>query len=55
MKNEYVEKMKNVLIAYHDLMKLRNKEIANNLEKYSPQHAEQLNSEIRKTKQKDYE
>lgn len=55
MKNEYVEQMKNVLVSYHQLMKVRNTEIEANIEKYSPQYAEQLNAEVRKKKQQDYE
>lgn len=55
MKNEFVEKMKTVLSSYHQLMKVRNAEIEANNEKYSPQHAEQLNAEVRKKKQQDYE
>lgn len=55
MKNTYVEQMKNVLSSYHTLQRVRNKEIADNLEKFSPQYAESLNSEVRKKKQQDYE
>ena len=55
MKNQYVEQMKNVLSSYHTLQRVRNKEIADNLEKFSPQYAEQLNAEVRKKKQQDYE
>lgn len=55
MKNEFVEQMKNVLVSYHQLMKVRNTEIEANIEKYSPTHAEKLNSEVRKKKQQDYE
>lgn len=55
MKNEYVEQMKNVLVSYHTLIKMRNKEIAENLGKFSPQYAEPLNAEVRKQKEKDYE
>ena len=55
MKNTYVEQMKTVLSSYHTLQRVRNKEIAENNEKYSPQYAEQLNAEVRKKKQQDYE
>lgn len=55
MKNTYVEQMKNILSSYHTLQRVRNKEIADNLEKFSPQYAESLNSEVRKKKQQDYE
>lgn len=55
MKNTYVEQMKSVLSSYHALQRVRNKEIADNLEKYSPQYAEQLNAEVRKKKQQDYD
>lgn len=55
MKNTYIEQMKTVLSSYHQLMKVRNAEIEANIEKYSPTHAEQLNAEVRKKKQQDYE
>lgn len=55
MKNVYVEKMRQVMSAYNDLLAVRNREIAHNKEIYSPTAAEAQNEELYQLKNQDYE
>lgn len=55
MKNTYVEQMKNVLSAYYELRKARDKEISDITQKYAPQYAERLIQEVDKKRELDYE
>lgn len=54
MKNIFVQQMKNVLSAYYELRKARDKEISDITQKYAPQYAERLIQEVDKKKQQDY-
>lgn len=55
MKNIYVEKMRNVMSCYNDLMKMVNEKIKSNCETYSPAVAEKYNLELREKKKQDYQ
>lgn len=55
MKNIYVQQMKNILSAYYELRKARDKEISDITQKYAPQYAERLIQEVDKKRELDYE
>lgn len=54
-KNIFVQQMKNVLSAYYELRKARDKEISDITQKYAPQYAERLIQEVDKKRELDYE
>lgn len=55
MKNQYVEKMRQIMSAYNELLAVRNRKIAKNNDTYSPTTAKAQNEELYQLKKQDYE
>lgn len=55
MKNQYVEKMRQIMSAYNELLAVRNRKIAENNATYSPDTAKAQNEELYQLKKQDYE
>ena len=55
MKNQYVEKMRQIMSAYNELLAVRNRKIAENNDTYSPTTAKVQNEDLYQLKKQDYE